>query len=76
MTTQHTPNISISQNDTIFPQKWQKRAPDSFTSQTIRSLDEFKALFKNGSFRPAVLTNEGLLVNTTKIHKMDSFFQQ
>jgi len=48
----------------------------TFTSETIRSLDEFKATFKNGSLRPAVLKKDGLYVGTTTAIKMDAFFHK
>ena len=76
MATQPPTNISIIQNDLISTHKWQDRAPDTYSSQTIRSLDEFKAIFNSGSFRLAVQTNEGLLVYPAKIHKKNLHFQQ
>lgn len=75
MATQPTTNISINQNDPVFTHQWQDRAPDTYSSQTIRSLDEFKAIFNSGSFRLAVQTNEGLLVYPAKINKKNLHFQ-
>jgi len=62
MATKLTLKYGISTDSPSWEQKCQKRALGSFTTETIRSLDEFKAAFQKDSFMPAVLTKDALFV--------------